>query len=47
LFTGKLYPPDTATAIRFKGALLQKSGFGSGFFLGTNQSGRVLLQPAP
>jgi hypothetical protein len=47
LFTGKLYPPDTATAIRFKGALLQKSGFGSGFFLGTNQSGKVLLQPAP
>jgi hypothetical protein len=27
----------------FKGALLQHQNFGSGFFLGTNQSGRVFF----
>jgi len=29
----------------FKGAVLQRQNFGSGFFLGTNQSGRVYLGP--
>jgi hypothetical protein len=29
----------------FKGAVLQRQNFGSGFFLGTNQSGRVYVGP--
>jgi hypothetical protein len=29
----------------FKGAVLQRQNYGAGFFLGTNQSGRVLLRP--
>jgi len=29
----------------FKGAVLQRQNLGSGFFLGTNQSGRVYLGP--
>ncbi|HEY0722622.1 MAG TPA: hypothetical protein VGD41_01235, partial [Pyrinomonadaceae bacterium] len=46
LFTGILSPIDGSAPIPFKGALLQKAGYGSGFFLGTNQSGRILLTPA-
>jgi cyclophilin family peptidyl-prolyl cis-trans isomerase len=45
LFTGSVTPPGTTTAIPFKGAVLQKLNIGSGFFLGTNQSGSVLFGP--
>jgi hypothetical protein len=41
LFTGSVTPPGGTTAQPFRGALLQKQNLGSGFFLGTNQSGRV------
>jgi hypothetical protein len=43
-FTGTVTPPGTNRAVSFKGALLQKQNLGSGFFLGTNESGRVSLQ---
>jgi hypothetical protein len=46
LFKGKiLNPPGKAIAI--SGVVLQKQNTGSGFFLGTNQSGRVFIEPAP
>jgi len=35
------------TKLSFKGALLRPQDFGAGFFLGTNQSGSVLLEAAP
>jgi glucose/arabinose dehydrogenase len=44
-FTGKLTLPGARKATAFKGAILQKHGYGGGFFLGTNQSGRVELRP--
>ena len=34
-------------AIPFAGAVLQRSTNASGYFLGTNQSGRVLFEDAP
>ena len=43
-FSGSVTPPGGGKAVSFKGALLQKQNHGSGFFLGTNQSGRVSLQ---
>ena len=43
-FGGSVTPPDGGKPVSFKGALLQKQNVGSGFFLGTNASGRVLLQ---
>jgi glucose/arabinose dehydrogenase len=44
-FSGKVTPPATRKAVVFKGALLQKHGYGGGHFLGTNQSGRIHLGP--
>lgn len=44
LFSGSVTPQGTLRAIPFKGALLQKQTNGSGFFLGTDQSGRVTLE---
>ena len=44
-FTGSVTPPGTRKAVPFKGAILQKQGYGGGFFLGTNQSGRVYFSP--
>jgi hypothetical protein len=46
-FSGKVQVPGTHKTNSFKGALLQGQALGSGFFLGTNQSGRVSLQPEP
>jgi hypothetical protein len=46
-FTGNVQVPGTHKTNTFKGALLQDQAIGSGFFLGTNQSGRVSLQPEP
>ncbi len=45
LFSGSVVNPATAKPIAFKGVILQKQSIGSGFFLGTNQSGQVLWSP--
>ena len=42
-FTGSVKVPDVRTN-SFKGALLQDLNAGYGYFLGTNQSGSLLLQ---
>ncbi|MGD0615164.1 MAG: hypothetical protein ABSA69_06955, partial [Verrucomicrobiota bacterium] len=44
LFTGSVRPPE-GKAISIGGVVLQKQSFGGGFFLGTNQSGRVYFGP--
>ena len=41
LFTGSVTTPDGSKTFPFKGAAYQKQNQGWGFFLGTNQSGRV------
>jgi len=43
LFAGSVMVPGGTRSTPFKGALFQKTDIGSGFFLGTNESGRVLL----
>jgi hypothetical protein len=45
LFNGSVTPPAGGKALPFSGALLQKRTMGAGFFLGTNQSGMVILAP--
>jgi len=45
LFKGSALSPDTGKPISFSGVVLEKQGFGSGFFLGTNQAGRVYFGP--
>jgi hypothetical protein len=47
LFTGSVVNPATGSPISISGIVLQKDNFGAGFFLGTNQSGQVLLAPSP
>lgn len=47
LLKGSFTHPDTRKAASIKGAILQKSMWGGGVFLGTNQSGSLLLQPDP
>ncbi len=47
MFKGTVLNPATKKAIAFSGALLQNQGWGSGYFLGTNQSGRVCFGPGP
>ena len=47
LFSGTLIETGTVKKVVFKGAVLQSLNSGSGFFLGTNQSGRVSFQSAP
>jgi hypothetical protein len=37
--------PGTTRSVPFKGVLLQNQTNGSGYFLGTNQSGRVFFGP--
>jgi glucose/arabinose dehydrogenase len=44
-FTGGVIPPGAKKRVSFKGAILQKQGYGGGFFLGTNASGRVYFGP--
>ncbi len=43
-FSGKFTPPGQSNSVIFRGAFLQPDAAGAGFFLGTNQSGTVLLQ---
>jgi hypothetical protein len=45
LFKGTVVNPDTTAKISFNGVILQKQDFGSGYFLGTDQGGRVFLGP--
>ena len=47
LFHGNVVDPATLKNIAFSGALLQKQTNGFGFFLDNNQSGHMLLTPAP
>lgn len=46
LFSGRATDPTGARTFRFDGAVHQKRDLGAGFFLGTNRSGSVWLQPA-
>ena len=39
LFSGRVTPPGATRSVSFRGALHQKQNYGSGFFLGTDQSG--------
>ena len=43
VFTGSVTAPGAKKPLSFKGILLQRWGYGAGFFLGTNESGRVEL----
>ena len=45
LLQGTVVEPGASTTIRFKGVVVQKQNAGYGYFLGTNQSGSVLLTP--
>jgi len=45
LFHGSVLNPATGKQIPVNGALLQKQNLGYGYFLGTNQTGRVTLGP--
>jgi hypothetical protein len=48
LFKGSYTPTNAkAKAVSFAGAVLQKGTNAAGYYLGTNQSGRVLLEAAP
>lgn len=42
-FNGSVPNPPNKTGIPFSGVFLQNQNFGSGYFLGTNQSGRVFF----
>jgi hypothetical protein len=44
LFRGSFSPAGSRKRFTFSGALLQDRNSGSGFFLGTNQSGQVIFQ---
>ena len=47
LFKGSFLDTNVLRTVTFGGALLQKSTNGFGYFLGTNESGRVLLESRP
>ena len=44
LLTGSFFHPKTRRTTTFKGAISQENNFGAGPFLGTNQSGTILIQ---
>jgi len=44
-FSGTVSVPDTRRSLPFSGVLHLKETFGGGFLLGTNQGGRVLIEP--
>jgi hypothetical protein len=46
-FSGTVTVPGTTRSLPFNGALHVKGNYGGGFLLGTNESGRVLLEAAP
>jgi cyclophilin family peptidyl-prolyl cis-trans isomerase len=45
LFTGTVAPTNQTKTVTYKGAILQKQGYGTGFHLDTNKSGRVYFGP--
>ena len=45
LFKGSIVNPATGKALALNGVILQKQNSGGGFFLGTNQAGRVYCGP--
>jgi len=45
LFSGSFINPGTHKSTVFRGALFQKQNIGAGFFLGTNQTGFVTVEP--
>ncbi|HEY2083578.1 MAG TPA: S8 family serine peptidase [Verrucomicrobiae bacterium] len=45
IFRGSVANPSNNATISFSGVFLQNLNFGSGYFLGTNQSGRVFFGP--
>ena len=47
LFSGNFINPVTSKPTTFKGALFQKQNNGAGFFLGTDQTGFVAVEPSP
>ena len=48
LFKGSYTPTNAGSkAVSFAGAVLQKGTNAAGYYLGTNQSGSVLLEAAP
>jgi hypothetical protein len=47
LFRGSTFNPETGKLFPFNGVLLEADNIGAGFFLGTNLSGQVYLNPAP
>ena len=47
LFKGTYREDGTNRKTTFNGAVLQKANYGSGHFLGTNQSGRMVFGTAP
>ena len=46
-FSGSFLAPSARTKTNVKGVLDQFNNVGAGWFLGTNQSGFILLQAAP
>jgi hypothetical protein len=46
LFKGSVMNMETGKLIAINGVVLQEQNFGAGFFLGTNESGSVVLSPA-
>ena len=44
-FSGSFVSPATGAMTALKGVLLPKSNMGSGYFLGTNQGGGIIIQP--
>jgi hypothetical protein len=47
LFKGTVLPSSSGRMVPFNGAVIQKQNYGSGFFLGTSQSGRVFVGLGP
>jgi hypothetical protein len=47
LFRGTFVNPVNRKSVSFNGAVFQKLNYASGYFRGTNQAGRVILQPQP
>jgi hypothetical protein len=43
--SGSVTVPGSTESISFKGAVLTNRNIGAGYFLGTNQSGRVYFTP--
>ena len=47
LFRGTVQVPGSSLTLPFNGVVVQKTGVGCGYFVGTNVTGRVTLESAP